>query len=145
MIDAVAVDPKGRHFYSFSYDDYRVAKRRIDHGTVLRRSAILSGRAFELTASRHGVWVGDVGEDEVPEIRLIEGDDLESEGRAGAPGRSYYSAAVSGETLWFSGHEPPDGSGRSANRLRGDEEQHDEVRSRPPFGTHRDLMTISGS
>ncbi len=117
MIDAVAVDPKGRHVYSFSYDDYRVTKRHIDHGTVLRRSAILSGRAFQLTASRQGVWVGDVGEDELPELRLIDGDDLESRGRAGIPGREYYSAAVSGETLWFSGYEPPEGSGRTTSRL----------------------------
>jgi hypothetical protein len=114
MIDAVAVDPKGRHFYSFSYDDYRVTKRHIDHATVLGRSAILSGRAFQLTASSHGVWVGDVGEDEVPELRLIDGDDLKSRGRAGVPGREYHSAAVSGETLWFSGFEPRDGSGRTS-------------------------------
>jgi hypothetical protein len=134
MIDAVAVDPKGRHVYSFSYDDYRVTKRHIDHGTVLRRSAILSGRAFRLTASRHGVWVGDVGEDEVPEIRLIEGDDLESEGRAGAPGRSYSSAAVSGETLWFSGHEPPDASGRSAFRLYCADAATGVLRSEEPQG-----------
>jgi hypothetical protein len=134
MIDAVAVDPKGRHFYSFSYDDYRVTKRHINHGTVLRRSAILSGRAFQLTASRQGVWVGDVGDDELPELRLIDGDDLESRGRAGIPGREYHSAAVSGESLWFSGYEPPDGSGKTTSRLYCADAATGVLRSEEPQG-----------
>lgn len=123
LIEAVAVDPKGRHFYSFSSDysspneGSRVTKRHIDHGTVQRRSALLSGGP-ELTASRRGVWMED---EEAPGsatrpprrgLRLIDGDELEPRGRAG-PGQEPSNAAVSGDTLWFSGNGPADGSGRA--------------------------------